>query len=266
MDAVTFFAQNPVFTRSDWMKAQDTDSSHRTQETRLLYYVKTGRAVMVRRGLYASVPPGVERSSVQVDPFLVCAKVFADSVIAYHAAMELHGWAYSLHNRFEFLARADVREFQFHGVEYQPVFFPKKLQVGGHELDETEIRDRAGQLVRVTSLERTLVDALDRPALAGGWEEIWRSMGSVEYFDGVRIVRYVEKLGNATTAAKVGYFLQEHSQSLPDSDGTLRKLEELKPRQVRRLTATHREDDRFIARWNLIVPSQLADQTWEEQQ
>ena len=157
-----------------------------------------------------------------------------------------------------------MRAFHFREVDYQPIFFPKKLQAGGHEFDETEMRDRAGQLVRVTSLERTLVDVLDRPLLAGGWEEIWRSMGSVEYFDGTRIVRYVEKLGNATTAAKVGYFLQEHSQSLPHDEGTLRKLEELKPRQVRRLTATRRADDRFIARWNLIVPSQVADQTWEE--
>lgn len=29
--------------------------------------------------------------------------------------------------------------------------------------------------LRVASLERTLVDVLDRPDLAGSWEEVWRS-------------------------------------------------------------------------------------------
>ncbi len=44
----------------------------------------------------------------------------------------------------------------------------------------------------------------------GGWEEIWRSLETVEFFDLDRIVEYVLLLGNATTASKVGYYLEEH--------------------------------------------------------
>ena len=42
-----------------------------------------------------------------------------------------------------------------------------------------ETLDRQGLPIRVTGLERTLVDVLDRPALAGGWEEAWRSWEGV---------------------------------------------------------------------------------------
>ena len=55
--------------------------------------------------------------------------------------------------------------------------FPKKHAASGREVD------RAGLAVRVTSLERTLVDVLDRTDLSGGWEEIWRSLEMVEFFD-----------------------------------------------------------------------------------
>ena len=62
--------------------------------------------------------------------------------------------------------------------------------------------DRFGLDVRVTGLERTLVDVLNRPDLAGSWEEIWQSLESVEFFDLDKVLEYVFLLENATTAAK----------------------------------------------------------------
>jgi len=50
--------------------------------------------------------------------------------------------------------------------------------------------ERVGIDVRVTGYERTLVDVLDRPEFAGGWEEIWRSLEAVEFFDLDRVVEY----------------------------------------------------------------------------
>ncbi|MDO8723214.1 MAG: hypothetical protein Q7J31_13475 [Syntrophales bacterium] len=55
--------------------------------------------------------------------------------------------------------------------------------------------------VRVTGLERTFVDVLYRPDLSGSWEEIWRSLETVEFFDLDKVAAYVVLLGNATTAA-----------------------------------------------------------------
>ena len=59
-----------------------------------------------------------------------------------------------------------------------------------------------------------MVDVLNRPDLSGGWEEIWRSLESVEFFDFDKVVEYALLLGNATTAAKVGLFLEQHREPL----------------------------------------------------
>ena len=73
-------------------------------------------------------------------------------------------------------------------------------------------RERAGMPIRVASIERTMVDALDRPHFSGGWEEVWRSLESVEFFDLDKVVEYALLLDNATTASKVGFFLEQHSR------------------------------------------------------
>ena len=84
--------------------------------------------------------------------------------------------------------------------------------------------------IRVASLERTLVDVLDRPDLSGSWEEIWRSLESIEFFDLDKVVEYALLLGNATTVAKVGFFLEQHRESLMVEDRHLQPLHEVRPK------------------------------------
>jgi predicted transcriptional regulator of viral defense system len=44
-----------------------------------------------------------------------------------------------------------------------------------------------------TTFERTLVDVLDAPDFGGGWEEVWRSLEMVEYFDLAAVVEHTLK-------------------------------------------------------------------------
>jgi predicted transcriptional regulator of viral defense system len=80
---------------------------------------------------------------------------------------------------------------------------------------------RSGVELRVTNLQKTFVDVLDRPDLTGRWEEIWRSLESVEFFDLDQVVECVLLLESATTAAKVGFLRlsEPPSTGAPGSSG-----------------------------------------------
>src|SRR5690606_41212688 len=119
-----------------------------------------------------------------------------------------------------------VRSHVFRGTR-----FPHTLLRAGKVHVGVSIPERAGMELRVASLERTLVDVLDRPDLSGSWEEIWRSLESVEFFDLDQVVEYVLLLENATTAAKVGFFLEQHKETLMADDAHLNPLRSLRPRQ-----------------------------------
>jgi len=79
-----------------------------------------------------------------------------------------------------------------------------------------------------------------------------------------QVVGYVGLLGNATTAAKVGFFLNQHRESLMVDDDTLESLREQLPKQPHYLNRGTRKGCRLISDWNLLVPEEILNRSWAE--
>ncbi len=105
------------------------------------------------------------------------------------------------------------------------------------------------------------MDMLHRPDLSGGWEEIWRSAESVEYYDIQQVVEYALLLQNATTAAKVGFFLEQHNEKLQVDDRQLDRLREIRSSQPHYMDRG--SSGSLVSNWNLIVPEQILARSWE---
>lgn len=256
-----FFATHTVFTTGE-LVAYQGDRSRWTRKSLLAHHRKRGHILLVRRGLYAVVPPGNDPEKFPVDPYLVAGKFTDDAVLAYHTALEVHGKAHSVFERYFFLSSRPLRPATFRTYRFECTVFPKALREKHQEHFATKTAERSGVEVKVTSLERTLVDLHDRPDLGGGWEEIWRSLESVEYFDLDLVIKYVELLGKKTTAAKVGYYLQQHAKALMVEDRHLESLRRLRPKQPHYLQRGR--SGRLVSDWNLIVPESLLERSWEE--
>ncbi|HOA05191.1 MAG TPA: hypothetical protein PKH86_04990 [Candidatus Fermentibacter daniensis] len=261
-----FLRKHPVFTGEELAKhlASCGEVGGRAQEAFLAYRRKTGRVVRVRRGLYAVIPPGADSDSYPVDPFLVAAKLTPDSVLSHHTALQLHGKAHSVHTHITYSASRPLGLLTFRSHVFRGTRFQRTLLRTGKVHAGVSIKERAGMELRVASLERTLVDVLDRPALSGSWEEIWRSLESVEFFDLDKVVEYALLLGNATTVAKVGFFLEQHRDRLMVEDRHLKALHDLRPRQPHYLDRARRESGCFVSKWNLMVPREVLERAWGE--
>jgi predicted transcriptional regulator of viral defense system len=261
-----FFHRRAIFTNEELAEFLASRRTHgpRTQESLLAYYTKTGRVVRVRRGLYAVVPPGATPERYSFDPFLLAAKMTKDAVLAYHTALEIHGKAYSTHQYLAYLSNRPLRPLTFRSQLFRGVKFPQTLLRKGKENYGVVQMDRVGLEIRVTSLERTLVDVMNRPDLSGTWEEIWRSLESVEFFDLDKVVEYALLLENATTAAKVGFFLEQHRETLMVEDAHLKPLRNLRPKQPHYLERRRRKAGRLATGWNLVVPTEVFERIWAE--
>jgi predicted transcriptional regulator of viral defense system len=248
---------------AEWYGSRRT-TGQRTIEALLAYHAKSGHLVRLRKGLYATVPPGTKASEVPVDPFLVAGKMTPDAILAYHTALEFHGKAHSPTHEFFYLTSLSARPLEFRGQRFRAVHPPAALRSKRAESSNVLDADRLGLSVRVTNLERTMVDVLDRPHFGGGWEEIWRSLEGVEFFDLDAVVQYALLLANATTVAKVGFFLEQHREQFMVEDRHLEQLRKKTPHVPHYFSRGDRRSGKLAAAWNLIVPPEILDRRWQE--
>jgi predicted transcriptional regulator of viral defense system len=260
----TFLSQHDVFTieELDLFLSKEGSGNPNTRKALLAYYRKQGRILRIRRGIYAVVPFGSSPDSSPVDLYLLASKMTKDAVIGYHTAMEFYGKAHSVFNRLHYFSTQRTSSVKFRSYEIRRVSVPLALIAKDKAMFGVTRFKRSGGELRVSNFERTLVDVLDRPELTGSWEEIWRSLESVEFFDIEQIVEYVLLLQNATTAAKVGFFLEQHKEDLMVDDRHLKPLQKLRPRQPHYLLRGKRRHGRWMKKWNLMVPDEILTQSW----
>jgi len=255
-----FFQTHPVFTHEEYAQSR-VGRSPRTVDSLLRKHVQSRRLARVRRGLYVSVPPG--GAAETVDPYLVATKATEDAAVSHHAALQFHGRTYSMWSQVTFLTRGHTRRFHFGLVEYVPVRPPSAVadltDMGGG----IETVPGGGGHVRVCTCERAMVDVLHTPPLGGGWEEIWRSLEMIEFLNLDAVIAFALRLDSATTAARLGLFLEQHRERLFVEDVHLARLAAHAPKDPRYLD-TSREPGRLIHPWNLIVPKRVLDQSWGE--
>ena len=263
-----FFSCHAIFTTEEldrFLFGRKSYNSN-TRKSLLAYYCKKGRIIHIRRGLYATIPFGSDPSSYPVDPYLLAAKMAEDTILAYHTALQFHGKAYSIHNMLLYVSSNKTLPLKFQKYEIRGILTPSLLKAKGKEMFGVIYLKRSGVELKVTNLERTFVDVLDRPDLSGSWEEIWRSLESIEFFNLEQVLAYILLLENKTTAAKVGFFLERHKDALMVEEKYLEKLQKLRPRQPHYLSRNRRKDCHWVKNWNLMVPVEILNKSWEDKQ
>src|SRR5438128_8438113 len=265
MRPLAFLGQHAVFSRDEFAVTHSGNGRRSVLTTNnvLAQHVRRGRLLRVHRGLYATVPPGVDPKSFEPDPYLVATKAADDAAVAYHAALQFHGKAYSVSSRFTYLTRHRLRPFEFRGADFVAVLLPARLRASRRPAGGLLEQRHAGGFVRVTSLERTLVDVLDAPEHGGGWEEIWRSLESVAFFDLDAVIDYALKLGSALTVARVGFYLEQHREQLMVEERHLKALRARSPAQPRYFDRDL-GPGKFVRPWKLIVQAHVLSRSWAE--
>lgn len=264
-DPAAFYETHPVFRVEDFVRfhAHEGGRSPATSATILKHAVAAGRLVHVRRGVYAVAPRGIGPGDVVVDPFLLACAHATDAVVAFHAALQLHGRAYSTWRRIHVWTAHRSKPWSWRGADVVPVLVPEPQRALPDWGGGLVTRHHAGGRVRVTTLERTLVDILDQPDKGGSWEEIARSLAMIEFVDTDQVVAYTLRLGRALTTARVGFFLERQRHAWLVDDAHLDALRAHRPSAPTYLDA-RRAPGRVQTAWNLIVPDDVARRTWEE--
>jgi hypothetical protein len=192
------------------------------------------------------------------DPWLLASRLAPDAIIAYDAALLLQRpWreepVETDVRRVCFLTESRVPRDVSDDITFAPVTPPAPLTHRWRRL--TEIRKRHGVAFTITTVERTIVDLLDRIELAPSVFELWEACAHARPSPW-RMVEHALALKSQVVAGRVGVFLS-HLPGTPPS--LLAQLERRAPSSPSYFSRAEREDDGqiFWPRWNMCVPSGL---------
>lgn len=265
MNFETFFKKHLLFHYEELVEyLQDSGNVNKnTVKAALQYHVTKKHLARIRRGYYLVTNDYLPGSHVENDSLLIAGHMTPDAIISYHTAMEFHAIAYSVGSIVYFNSKERIGYLDCEYGQYQQVTHPVSL-IPNDVFIETNFHDRMGMDIRVTTVERTLVDCLSRSELSGGWEEIWRSFESINFLDIERAINYALKLNNATTIAKLGFFLEQHQAQFSVKEEQLNRLVQHKPKSRHYLEKSYNGPVKNLQRWNLIVPLAVINKHWEE--
>jgi predicted transcriptional regulator of viral defense system len=207
----------------------------------------------LERGKYIIIPleagPAREWSE---NPFIIASQLVEPAAVAYWTA--LHHWQFTEQVPRITYIQTTTRKLQSRktvlGTAYQFVtvterkFFGHKREFVGH------------QSYRITDPEKTLLDCLDRPELAGGIPEVAKALRQADRIRWAELDDYIARMGSGAVVKRLGFLVERIDLPIPGREehlarwrdhltSGLAKLDPSSPREA------HRIDTRWRVRVNL---------------
>lgn len=220
----------------------------RSAEYFLRYHVDHRNLTKITGELYRA--PAIPK----VPPCLIAGRMTRDAVVSHHSALRFWTGNREVRPSFYYTAKFPKKRFVYEGTEFIGIRAPKHLQLPLFTEFGIDERKAERTTFRITNRERTLVDALDRPEeLSSGWKATWVMLERIKVIEFDLILDYLRLLGNSTTAAKVGHYLDEHRNQYQLTETQINELVELSPKHPCYANRSKRCGETFLKRWNLII-------------
>jgi predicted transcriptional regulator of viral defense system len=217
----------------------------RSGQELLRNYAKRDLVVQIRRNLY-SVTDLATKATVATK-YEIGSHISSSSYISYHSALEYHGIAHQVFYNLSISSSTRFNDFDFEDMHY--VYCKSNIPVG-IEIPSMD------SLVRVTDLERTIIDCLDRLNRAGGFEEFIHGLSMITYLNENKLLDYLAAYNKAFLYKKTGFVLQRLQNELKLSPDFIAFCHQKGSAHVKYLTNAE-ESDTFYKEWNIYAPKNI---------
>lgn len=208
-------------------------------------YISRGIVCSARRDLF--VASDLATGLPIPGRYEIGSKIAKDAYIAYHSALEYHGIAQQVSFVVQVCSEKKFRPFSFDNQDYNYCY---------SAFEEGVIVPAMDTFVRVTNIERTIVDCINRVELSGGWEELLSSLEMIYKPNFHSIERYLSKYNKKTLYAKTGMIAELFSTLWNTPTAFLEKCRQNSNCNLNYFTS--KEDSiAYYKKWNIYLPSAM---------
>lgn len=208
----------------------------------LLRYKEKGYIEQVKKNLYVAV--SMETGTPIANRFEIGSHINEGAYISHHAAFEYYGVTNQMMHVVQVTGKKRFRPFSYDGYDF--VFFPERIADGV---------DQKANGVRITDLERTILDSINDIEKAGGLSELFQCLKMIPYVDEQKMSAYLEKYNKQFLYQKAGFLLEYLRDSLKISDAFFDYCHAGSKNSIRYLiSGINTNNAEYCPKWNLYIP------------
>lgn len=247
MEVYTELAKHPVFTIDDVKKHTDNENTAYSQLDRLM---KKNLVRKVRKNIYSVVNPTT--GQLVATRFQIACAITNTAFISHHSAFEYYGLANQVFYEVYVSSETRFNHFEYDHVSYK--FVASRMQEG-----VVDAKNTIG--VRITDIERTVIDSIRDFNKIGGFEELLHCLEGIHYLDDKKLKLYLDIYDIQGLYQRVGYLLDHYRNEIQISKDFVDYCKSKIGNSTRYLISGAKEDSNFDSEWKLMVPEGLFEIT-----
>lgn len=212
-----------------------------TAKSLMQSYKKAGYVKSIRRNMYAAVD--LASGNLIANRYEIASQSSDNAYLSFHSAMEFHGLANQVFYEMSISSRHVIHPFEYEGITYR---------THRSRLEEGVITVPYNRLIRVTDIERTIVDCIHDIDLSGGLEEVLSCIDLVPQIDETVVLRYLGAYDEKYLWQKVGLILELYASQLRISDHFFDECERHIGKRKNYIDGIG--ENEYFSRWKLYVP------------
>ena len=177
-----------------------TGSEHAAHS--LLYdYINAGYIERIRRDLYTAI--SLETKQPIANRFMIATNIAENACVSFHSAFEYYGYANQVFYEVYVITNHRFSNFTYDGITFSRV---------SPRIGSGIIKTNTG--IRITDLERTVIDSIYAFEKIGGLEELLRCLMLIPSLRTEKLIAYLDDYGLANLYQKTGFILEQFSDQL----------------------------------------------------
>lgn len=220
----------------------------RTADSIIYFYQKKNLLFQVKQNLYVVKSIATNQSALNI--FEVASHITPTAYISNHSAFEYYGMQNQVYNEVYVASETFFRPVVFEGkvIKYVKSYYREGVeQIGRH--------------IKVTDLERTVIDSIKNLSTIGGLEELVKELQMINSLEFSKMKKYLEKYDNVFLYQKTGFFMELlKEQYYTPEDFTEFCLKKIS-KSVRKLDNEKNTNGLiYNKKWHLYVPENLEEE------
>lgn len=205
-----------------------------------------GLVKKIRNNMYSCVNPVT--GDVIANRYQIACASSESAYVSHYSACEFHGLNNLKFSEVHVSSTSRFRNFEFEGTKYKYIASKSSLGV---------IQPEKSEMIRVTNIEKTIVDGIKDIDRFGDLEYLIESISKIDVLDTKKLTNYLDDYKIQSLFQKAGFLLGYFLVNFNMPEEFYNYCKDRVGKSTRYLNNDAKDDGEYIKEWKLVIPKHI---------